>query len=46
MKCNAIKIRWSIYKVKYKVPLKPCHRDVKHQVPPAKKQNESHQGVW
>jgi hypothetical protein len=40
-----MKRRESIYKVKHKLPLKPCHRDGKHQVPPpsAKKQNESHQ---
>jgi hypothetical protein len=32
--------------LKHKLPLKPSHRDGKHQVPTAKKQNESYQGVW
>jgi hypothetical protein len=37
----------SIYKIKHKLPLKPSHRDGKHQVPPpAKQQHEKHQGVW
>jgi hypothetical protein len=26
----------SIYKIKHKLPLKPSHRDGKHQVPPCK----------
>ncbi len=31
---------------KHQLPLKPSHTDGKHQVPPAKKQNEKNQGVW
>jgi hypothetical protein len=27
-------------------PLKPSHKDGKHQFPPTKQQNEKHQGVW
>jgi hypothetical protein len=35
-----------VYKANHKLPLKPSHRDGKHQAPPAKKQNEKNQGVW
>jgi hypothetical protein len=43
MQCDEDKIDY--IQGKTQVPLKPCHRDGKHQVPPTKKQNESHQGV-
>jgi hypothetical protein len=29
-----MKIRYNIYKVKHKLPGKPCHRDGKHQILP------------
>jgi hypothetical protein len=29
-----------MYKANYKLPLKPSHRDGKHQTPPVKKQNK------
>jgi hypothetical protein len=34
-----------IYKIKHQLPLKPNHRDDKHQFPPAKQQSEKNQGV-
>jgi hypothetical protein len=44
MKCDKDKIQY--IQDKTQAPLKPCYMDGKHQVSPAKKQNESHQGVW
>jgi hypothetical protein len=35
-----------VYKANHKLPLKPSHRDGKHQAPLAKKQNDKNQGVW
>jgi hypothetical protein len=34
-----------IDKANHKIPLKPSHRDGKHQAPSVKKQNEKNQGV-
>jgi hypothetical protein len=31
-----------MYKVKHKLPLKPCHRDVKHQAPLPQRSKMSH----
>jgi hypothetical protein len=45
IQCDEDKIEY--IQDKMQAPLKPYHRNGKHQVPPsAKKQNESHQGVW
>jgi hypothetical protein len=35
-----------IYKIKHQHPLKPSHKDGKHQFPPANQQSEKNQEVW
>jgi hypothetical protein len=37
--------RIQIYTIEYKLPLKPSHKDGKHQFSPAKQQSEKNQGV-
>jgi hypothetical protein len=44
MQCDEGKIEY--IQGKTQAPLKPSHIDGKHQFSPAKKQNESNQGVW
>jgi hypothetical protein len=44
-KCKR-KAKYTIYRKKYQLPLKPCHTDGKHQFSPANQQNEKNQGVW
>jgi hypothetical protein len=35
-----------IYKIKHQLPLKPSHKDGKHQSPPVNQQIKKNQGVW
>jgi hypothetical protein len=35
-----------IYKIEHKFPVKPSHRDDRHQFPLTNQQIEKHQGVW
>jgi hypothetical protein len=35
-----------IYKIKYKLPLKPSHKDGKQQFAPTKQHNKKNEGVW
>jgi hypothetical protein len=45
MKCNAMKRRYSIYKIKHKHPVKPSHRDGKHQFPPPPPQSSKTRSI-
>jgi hypothetical protein len=40
------KAKYTIYTIKYQLPLKPSHMDGKQQFPPANQQIEKNQGVW
>jgi hypothetical protein len=35
-----------IYKIKHQLPLKPSHKNGKHQFPSTNQQIEKNQGVW